>query len=214
MAQERQMFNFRGLKGTDTPVKDYGADNNYVVEQGELQPDAAERIASAERGELRAKLAAVLSRGVIQDRLKVDLPDDIYGEWCRNDPLEINRLKTLGFEIDTVYAPARAINTNADGAAVIGDVIFMTCPRIVHDVIEEIRHDDLIKQHTKKRGKVRKYQGDYNKEEEDFVSRTKTDADPSGVHVKAFSESTEEQATFDDVKRALESANKQIKPFD
>lgn len=208
---ERTMFNFTNVKSSDNPVTDFDQDKNYVIQQGELQPDVIERIKSAERGELKAKLAAILSRGVIQDRLRVDLPPEVHGEWVRNDPLETRRLETLGFEIDKIYAPARAIGSNADGSAVVGDVVFMTCSQEVYDVIQEIRRDDLINQHSKKRGRVDKYRGDYNKEEEDFVARVRQEGTQ---HVKGFSESQEHAATYDDVKRALQTVDSQVKPFD
>ena len=90
--------------------------------------------------ELEAKLTRVLERGIIVDRTTVDLPSDVYGEWVSDEAVEISRMQLMGFELDTKYAVDRA--TNADGTGVvakIGDVVFMTCPRRVMDIIEKVK---------------------------------------------------------------------------
>ena len=120
------------------PVMDRKDQPSRVIEQGVMQPEAVQKlIEQAERGELKAKLAAILDRGVVQDRLMVELPDDVHGEWVLNNQMEINRLKSLGFEVDTVYAPRRAIHGDGSNSGIVGDVIFMTCPKIIKEVIDE-----------------------------------------------------------------------------
>lgn len=88
------------------------------------------------RNERRARLIKIRERGYISQRLEVDLPPDKYGEWCLNDPAEIARMQAMGFEIDTIHAPSKALHSNGSGMAIVGDVIFMTCPREVKEDID------------------------------------------------------------------------------
>ncbi len=90
--------------------------------------------------ELEARLARVLERGIIVDRTTVDLPPDVYGEWVSLEDAEVSRMQLLGFEIDSEYAIDRS--THADGAgnmSKIGDVVFMTCPQKVHEMIKKVQ---------------------------------------------------------------------------
>lgn len=109
--------------------------------------EADKRAKAVERAQKKARITNILDRGQLLSRLAVDLPPELYGEWVRNDSLEIQRLKTLGFEIDTEYAPKRAIHSNGDDGGVTGDVIFMICDRETHDLIDEIRVDALRATH-------------------------------------------------------------------
>lgn len=202
---EREEYVFQG------PVRDH-TERPQVIEQGVLQPDAAlkmseARIKAAERGELKAKLAQILDRGIIQDRLQVALPPDLYGEWVRNDPLEIMRMKGLGFQIDDKYATDRSIHSDGTSANVVGDVIFMTCDMLRHEVIEEIRHEQKLAVHMKKKTKS----GDKNKEERDLEEITEKEYGKLGV--RAITESREHKADLNDIVDAIRSADAQVKPF-
>lgn len=203
---ERETYVYQG------PVQDYTEHGRRVIEQGELQPDAAkkmieDRIKAAERGELKSLLASILDRGIIEDRLHVDLPSDVYGEWVRRDPLEVARMKALGFQIDNKYASQRAIHEDGTDANIVGDVIFMTCDMLRHEIIEEIRHEQKLAVHMKKRTKS----GDKNKEERDLEEITEKEYGKLGV--KAVTESREHRANFEDIRDALKSADAQVKPF-
>lgn len=195
-----------GRVGNPGPVRDAKNAPAYIIEQGVMQPEAAQRILSAERQELKAKLAMILDRGVVQDRLYVELPDDVHGEWVLNNPMEINRLKLLGFDVDIEYAPKRAIHGDGSSGGIVGDVIFMTCPRVIKDVIDEIRDEQARATYApRKVGKA-----DHGKEDRDFIdSVNKT----PGSGVTAFSESTEHAATYADVKDALKGIDNQVRPF-
>lgn len=89
--------------------------------------------------EKRARLATILDRGFVHDRLVVELPRDKYGEWVNNEPMEITRMHSMGFEIDTEYANKRALHNGAGVGNVVGDVIFMTAPMEVKEIIDELR---------------------------------------------------------------------------
>ena len=95
------------------------------------------------RRQRKARLARVLERGVVGDRLQVELPPNVYGEWVPNDKSEIFRMQSLGFEIDTEYAPKRALHDQGDGRSVVGDAVFMTCDRETKDILEEIRRENF-----------------------------------------------------------------------
>lgn len=100
----------------------------------------------------KARIAAVLDRGVVGVRLTVDLPPNMYGEWVANDPESIFRMQTLGFEIDTEYAKQRALHNNGTDQAIVGDVIFMTCPKEVKEEIELVRQEKFNRDNKKRTG--------------------------------------------------------------
>lgn len=93
----------------------------------------------------------ILDRGVTNDRLFVPLPDDVHGEWVPNDKEEIYRKINLGFKIDDEYAIARALHSQGDGKSIVGDVVFMTCPKVVKEVFDRIRLEEYIKMNSKKK---------------------------------------------------------------
>lgn len=113
----------------------------------------AEPTPPLDRGELKARIARVLDRAMSNDRLKVDLPDGVYGEWVPDDPFEISRFKDMGFDIDREYA--KSLHNVGDGSRKVADVIFMTCPREVYDIITEVRNERYYDSHGKKGDKVK-----------------------------------------------------------
>jgi len=155
------------------------------------------------RAELKARLVTVLERGVVHDRLYVPLPDDVHGEWVRNDPLEIARMKVMGFQIDHEYAPKRALHSDGSGAAIVGDVVHMTCPKIIKETIDEIRHEQFLRINAP--GK--------SKEEEEYIANTfdrKKDGVPPFSESKTYTASEED--IRDAVKEALTRAAAQTQP--
>lgn len=106
------------------------------------------------REQRKARLATVYERGITGDRLHVDLPPDKYGQWVSNDVVSIHRLRALGFEIDTVYAPKRALHDKGDSASYVGDTLFMVCDMETKEIIDEIRRDRYERLNPKK-GKQR-----------------------------------------------------------
>lgn len=116
------------------------------------------------RAQKKARLAQVLDRGIVGDRLKVDLPPGVHGEWIFNDQTEIMRMEALGFQIDTEYAPKRALHSKGDGASYVGDVVFMTCPMEDKILIDEIKREQYMRLNRK---------GPVQKEERDFDNLTR-----------------------------------------
>ena len=149
--------------------------------------------------EKRARIARVLERGYIVDRAVVDnLPPHLHGEWVPNDPMEIERKKALGFVIDTVYAPKRSLHSEADvGKAMIGDTIYMTCPKEDKDLIDEIRYEQYVKTH----GSPDEIKRLHQKEEADFNNLTGT------LGLPVVDESAESSARKDELIAALKGAD-------
>lgn len=144
------------------------------------------------RQELKAKLVTVLDRGLVIDRLHVPLPADVYGEWFPNDKVEIYRAQSMGFEIDTKYAKNRALHDDGTGdKAIVGDAIFMTCPREVKEIIEEIKREQYIAANSPKGGK--------QKEERDFASQA------NSVGLPAKLDSRIDSTNVDHIRAALTS---------
>lgn len=118
------------------------------------------------REQRKARLATVLERGYVADRLKVDLPDDKYGEWVPDDPAEVHRMEILGFEIDSQYGLKRSLHGDATPMTKIGDVVFMVTSKENKELLDEIKEEQFERRHGKPGDEVRKTQG----EEKEFTS--------------------------------------------
>jgi len=95
------------------------------------------------RSERKARFVRVLDRGIVADRLKINLPSDVHGEWVANDKSEIYRMQLLGFKVDTQYAKQHALHDQGDDTAVVGDTIFMVCDRETKEILDEIRRENF-----------------------------------------------------------------------
>src|SRR5690348_7452414 len=79
--------------------------------------------------EYRQRLARVYDRGLIIDRLHVDLPDHVYGEWHSGDELTRAAMDLKGFIVDTEYAPKSKLHDSGNGEGKAGDVIHYIMPK-------------------------------------------------------------------------------------
>lgn len=104
--------------------------------------------------EIKARFASLLERGVVNDRLHVDLPPDVHGEWVPNNAQDISRAKAMGFEVDMTYAVKRAIHSDGTGRPIVGDVIHMITPKRFAELREEVRMERYNRLHSPKKGKV------------------------------------------------------------
>src|SRR3982750_1293691 len=128
-------FKVPAVKPVDSALQGEGVINSdderlqqRVIHQASLQPEtrrAPSNMSPEERAKRKAMLIQSFDRGVVHDRLTVKLPSDLYGEWVRNDPLEIDRMRTLGFEIEREHATNRSLNNDGSGSPLGGDVLFM-----------------------------------------------------------------------------------------
>lgn len=141
------------------------------------------------RAEKKAKLVTILSRGVVNDRLHVPLPPDIVGEWVPNDKMEIYRMESMGYKIDTEYAKQRALHDNSGDKAVVGDVIFMVADKETRELIEEIRVENYNAANSPKAGKQR--------EERDFELQAAQQGLPSQIKSRV------DAANLDNIKDAI-----------
>ncbi len=111
--------------------------------------DLPKELSKEQEIELEARVATVLDRGMAAAHLDVpNLPEDMYGEWVFNDPMDIDRLAKIGFRIDTKYASA--VHGAGDGAKVVGDVIFMVAPMAVKHAIDRVRANKYEETHGKR----------------------------------------------------------------
>lgn len=144
--------------------------------------------------EKRARFARVLERGFINDRLNVELPPHLHGEWVLDDPVAIDRARALGFDIDKEYATKRGLHSSGDGAAKVGDVIFMVQSMEDHMLMEEIRQKRFEDMHGKP-GKPSQ------KEEREYAASVKAKA----PEVPIIDESRAREARKDELEAALKA---------
>lgn len=128
-----------------------------VGDQTHVEPTPVEE----DRATKKARLAKVLDRGLSADRLSVPLPSHLHGEWVPNDQTAIYEKEALGFQIDSEYAPKRALHSKGgQNMSIVGDCIFMVCSKENKELIDEIRHEQYLKLNRK--GKVQKEEKDFN----------------------------------------------------
>ena len=194
------------VQDDSSPVRDYDKPKDAIIMQGTEQPplpeqkkEASSPMTPEERAKRKARLGVLLDRGLISDRLNVPLPPDKHGEWVRNDPLEIHRLETLGFEVDREFATSRALHNDGSGSAVVGDVIFMTTSRENKELIDEIRHEQFLRTNNPRK----------SREETEFEEKVKGE---SGVDIPTFTESKTRGARKEQIAAALQEVDAQTKP--
>ncbi len=156
------------------------------------EQQAAAKEAARIRADKKARFVRVLERGFTIDRLQVDLPPDVYGEWVPLDQIE--RWRVLGFEIDTEYAPKRQLHGAGDGSGRIGDTVFMICSREDHDLMEEVKHEMFVMTHGSPEEKRRLKQ----QEEQEFTNVVETQ-----IGLPVVDESVEHQARKSEIREAL-----------
>lgn len=147
------------------------------------------------RAEKKAKIMRILERGQVVDRLQVELPDNLYGEWIPDDKQEIARMQLLGFEVDNKYAVERALHEKGDGRSVIGDTVFMVTDKETKEIIDEIRRDQYEIRNGKP-GAALKSQG----EEKEFAAQAR----PLGIG-PIVEESNTRQVRKEQIEAALKT---------
>jgi hypothetical protein len=177
MSEERSVLHVPAMSGKGTAT--------IGVEKARELADNQEELSAAE---MKQRIARVLERGIIIDRATVQLPEGLYGEWVADDPVEISRMKLLGFVEDTEHAVDRATNSDGTGVSKLGDVIFMTAPMAVKEMIDAVRTEMYEKANPVK---------DKQKEERDFQAN----ADKSGLPV--ISEGDISPAREQEIRNAL-----------
>lgn len=192
-SQTSTSFPLPGSKAAASPPK------------AELPPvEETMKLESSEEAETRvqkkARLARVLERGFVHDRLIVSLPSHLVGEWVRKDQMSIARKQALGFRIDDEYATQRSLHSDGEGNPVVGDVIFMVTERENFELFEEIRRDQFRRMNTRPK---------QQREEEDLAANVEA---YTGGDIKAFTESQAHGARPTDIQEALLALATQNKP--
>jgi hypothetical protein len=138
--------------------------------------------------ERKARHSAILDRGVMFDRLSVDLPADLHGEWIRNESMAIDHMRGLGFWVDETYATRRALNSDGTKANIVGDVIFMVTMKENKRLIDRVHQERVIRE-----------QRNPKQQREETEGREKVP-----VEIPVFSESNSRPMTAADIKTALD----------
>jgi hypothetical protein len=150
--------------------------------------------------EREARMAVVLDRGLVHNRLKLDnVPADLHYEWIRNDPDEIARMKILGFWEDKNYSRGRSLHEDGTGTGIIGDTICMMTLKENKRMIDKVRLESTSDESrdVKKSRELREFSG-------------QTMRGTDGI-IPTFDESKQTVIGSDDVREALARADNQTK---
>lgn len=180
MSEEREVTEIRG---TSKPA---GEEAAFIADAENATETIQER---------RARIATILERGIINTRLNVELPPDMHGEWCRDDAVQIDRMRSLGFDIEKEHGFKGSLHDGGDGAARVGDVIFMTCSQDNYELIQEVKRERYMEQHDPKAHDELKAA----REESNFKAQLASQA----PELPIIEESSTKQAKEDDIKAAL-----------
>lgn len=108
--------------------------SDVLYGEGDLNPE-----------KLHALAVEILDRGVTHSRFQVDLPANLHGEWVPRDAIAVREMQTMGFKVDREYATKNAIKEQSgEHGNVIGDVIFMTCPKAWKDILDAEKHKRFV----------------------------------------------------------------------
>lgn len=89
-----------------------------------LKPTEAEILA------YRRKQIEQADRSFLNDRLNVNLSEDLHGEWIGRDDFSQYQAKSKGFVDGTQYlGEFNKLYETSDGKSAVGDVVFMVIPK-------------------------------------------------------------------------------------
>ena len=101
----------------------------------DLTPEQAK-----ERASKKAKLAQVLDRGMVSARIAVKNPDPSkHYEWPRNTDVDIDRWKSLGFELEQDKKVSKGLHGQGDSRIVVGDAVLMSTSKENYEILEELK---------------------------------------------------------------------------
>lgn len=116
------------------------------LEESENREDVSTDEAES-RASKKARLAQILQRGFVNDKLVVEGADpNRYYCWVRDDEQEIMRCKALGFVLES--EKGKGLHGTGDNTRRIGDVILMSTPRDNYELIQEIRMEQKSRRST------------------------------------------------------------------
>lgn len=165
-------------------------DEDKTKTEGVINADDLSAAPIESRADKRKRLMEVYDRGVVGDRLHVELPADKVGQWVVNDQVAIHRMEGLGYQVDKEFAPKRRLHDKGDGASYVGDVVFMVADRETREIIDEIKAERYAHINDPKR----------QKEETDFAAQNRAN---EGVGIGTLNESKAHSAKKADIEAAL-----------
>lgn len=183
----------------DMPLPQAPGFNSPVREEKpEPKLAAPSKMSPEERAKLKSLIITQLDRGVLHDRLHVDLPDGLHGEWIRRDGFERDKMIGLGFRDGGEYVKSRSLHH--DGVTPgVADVIFMVCDRERKELIDEVKVEMTQRNYGSARGKNQK-------EEKEFASGVQQ---ATGGIVPTTIESVSREASKNEIAEALGRLNSQ-----
>jgi len=116
-----------------------------VVKSGQKPMTPEQALAKAAKlDEEKARIAEVLSRGIVTDMITVKdgRPDRRYA-WVRENDGDISKFKMLGYDIETEAGTGE--HQTGDDTRRVGDVILMSCSMEQYELIEEVRSEQKRK---------------------------------------------------------------------
>lgn len=125
---------------------------NFKLKTDEPTAADAEKI----RREKKARIAQVLSRGVLGEKLKSIIreatPDGYAGKFVRHDAQDIIRAQNLGFVFNYrsgVDPVALGLHATPDGKIRVGDIVLMTITKEDQEILREVRTERMKAKLTK-----------------------------------------------------------------
>ena len=116
-----------------------------VIQSGvqKMTPDQA-LAKAAELDAEKARIAEVLSRGIVTDMITVrdGSPDRRYA-WVRENDGDIAKFNMLGYEVEK--EAGKGEHKTGDDVRRVGDVILMSCKMEQYQLIEEVRSEQKRK---------------------------------------------------------------------
>lgn len=146
MSEERTVLRIGGDSSAQKPMNET-LDNKEISDK----VDSAVVKDALSRAERKARMARVLERGMTGERLQVELPPELHGEWA---PIRlIDYYRSLGYTIDTEHARNRSLHARPElggvECAVVGDAVYMTQPMEDYEIYEELRMERFVKMNAK-----------------------------------------------------------------
>ncbi|KKM76313.1 hypothetical protein LCGC14_1381440, partial [marine sediment metagenome] len=95
---EREVITQVGVKPEPVRTEEKVSEIPDPVDPNLLPEELTDEEKAEKRKIRRARLATILERGRTVDRLHVELPEDVHGEWVPNEQKDILHYESLGFE--------------------------------------------------------------------------------------------------------------------
>lgn len=169
----------------------------------DVKKDSPEVQAAYNRAEKKKRLARVLERGMVGDRLQVELPPDVHGEWAPISRIEYYR--ALGYEIDTQFAKIRSLHSRPElgglECSVVGDAVYMVQPMEDYLLWEELRAERYKQMNNKP-----KKDGQIGQQEESNYSQQLDSLTEGAVGVPVIDESKAREARKEEIAAAAQAA--------